>query len=432
MSAPLLDLAWRLALGAALAIFLGLAFEETYKREERTVPGASRPDHIIGVQSTPGGIRTFPTLALGGAMLYLIESHFAAAFIAGLLALALWLFGTARGGGEPTLMIPASSLIAYALGPIALTQPSWVAISVSVTAAMLLGARERLHGLIRFLPRDEVMTAAKFLILVGVILPLLPNRPLTALLPLTPYQVWLAVVAVCALSYMGYLIQKFAKFPNAALLPAILGGLYSSTATTIVLARRQRDAGGARSELAAGIVAATAIMYVRLGVVVALFNPRFALALAPALAGLFVVGAVIAGLEWRRAVRQGQGGGLDVSQTNPLQLQTAAVFAVLFVVISAVSAWAKAAFGSTGLYALAAVVGVTDIDPYVINIAQGGVAGLSLQTLAAAILIAASSNNVLKAAYTIGFGGWNIARRAAFLLLALAALGLGAAWFAAT
>jgi uncharacterized membrane protein (DUF4010 family) len=413
---PPLELAWRLALVVALSIFLGLAFEETYKREDRT---------------SPGGVRTFPILALCGAMLTLVEPHYALAFVGGLLALALWLYGAMQVSSKrepgPTLMIPASNLLAYALGPIGLTQHYWIVVAVPVVAALLLSARQRLHELTKQLPQDEILTAGKFLILVAVILPLVPNQPLTGIIPLTPYQVWLAVVAICALSYMSYLIQRYVPLRNAALLPAVLGGLYSSTATTIVLAKQHRDARGGHPELTAGIVAATAIMYVRLGIVVALFNPRFALALLPALAALFVAGAAITAFEWRRVPKRNMDADLGLATANPLQIMAAAIFAALFVIVSLVSAWAKTALGAAGLFAVAAAVGVTDIDPYVINIAQGGVAGLPLNTLCAAILIAASSNNILKAVYTVGFGGWTAARRASILLLVLAALGFGAA-----
>ena len=410
---PALELAWRLALVAALSIFLGLAFEETYKREDRT---------------SPGGVRTFPMLALCGAMLYLVEPHYALAFVGGLLVLALWLYGAMQAVAKrepgPTLMIPASNLLAYVLGPIGLTQHYWIVVAVPVIAALLLGGRQRLHELTRQLPQDEILTAGKFLILVGVILPLLPNQPLVSFVPLTPYQVWLAVVAICALSYMSYLIQKYVPFRNAALLPAVLGGLYSSTATTIVLAKQYRDTHGARPELTGGIVAATAIMYVRLGIVVALFNLPFALALLPALGALALLGAAISVFEWRRVPRQNLDAGLRIAATNPLQITAAAIFAALFVVISLVSAWAKSALGAAGLFAVAAAVGVADIDPYVINIAQGGVAGLTLNTLCAAILIASSSNNIVKAVYTAIFGG---PRRASVLLFVLAGLGLAAA-----
>jgi uncharacterized membrane protein (DUF4010 family) len=411
-----LELAGRLALAFGLAVFLGLAFEEVYKREDR---------------SSPGGVRTFPMFAVSGAMLYLIEPRHALAFIAGLFALALWLHAYLRnappGPNSTSLMIPVSNLLAYLIGPVALTQPPWMVVAVSVTAVVLLGTRERLHRLIEVVPQDELLTAGKFLILIGIILPLVPDQPITAATTLTPYHVWLAVVAVCTLSYMSYLLQKYVSAPNAALLPASLGGLYSSTATTVVLAKRQREIGLARSDLSAGIVAATAVMYVRLGVVIALFNLHLAWILAPALGALFAFGAGFALYEWRRMEGPQHAADLSVPATNPLQIPTAFIFASIFVVISVVTTWIRAAFGQTGVLIMAAVVGATDIDPFVINIAQGGVTDLSVTTLSTAILIAASSNNIAKAIYAVAFGGVKSSRRAAWMLIILAILGFAAA-----
>jgi uncharacterized membrane protein (DUF4010 family) len=411
-----LQLAARLALALGLALFVGLAFEEVYKREEH---------------SAPGGVRTFPMLTLAGAMLYLIEPRQAFAFIGGLLALAAWQYAYLRsapgGPGTTSLMIPVCNLIAYLIGPLALTQAPWVAVAASVTAVLLVGTREKLHRLVTVVPQDELLTAGKFLILVGIILPLVPNEPVTTAIPLTPYKVWLAVVAICTLSYLSYLLQTFAPARNATLLPAVLGGAYSSTATTIVLAKRQREAGTGRAELAAGIVAATAVMYLRLGVIIALFDARLAWALAPALAALFVFGVALAAYEWRRCRAQQSDANLQVPAVNPLQIPAAIAFAVIFVVISVLTEWTRTAFGQTGILVLAALVGITDIDPFVINIAQGGVSGLSAAVLSAAILIAASANNVAKASYALGFGGAQSSRRSASMLLALALAGFAAA-----
>ncbi len=404
-------LAGRLALALALAFFLGLAFEEIYKNEERSIPG---------------GIRSFAMLAVAGAMLTLVEPSHALAFIAGLLVVALWLYGYMRAvppsANTTSMMIPASNLLAYALGPIALTQPPWVPVAVTVAAVLLLSARERLHGLIDVVPRNELLTAGEFLILVGVILPLAPRQPVTSLTPLTPYGLWLAVVAVCTLSYVSYLLQRYLPARNMALLPAVLGGAYSSTATTVVLARRLNDGAAARADISAGIVAATAVMYLRLGLVIAIFDVRLALTLLPALLALAACGAGLAFHEWRRE------GGADLAMAprNPLQVSTALIFAVLLVVISIVTAWVRGAFGTGGILVLSALVGVTDIDPFVLNIAQGGVTGMSPALLAAAVLIAASSNNLAKAAYAIGFGG-KPGRRPALLLVLLAALGVAVA-----
>jgi uncharacterized membrane protein (DUF4010 family) len=411
-----LELAGRLALAFGLAVFLGLAFEEVYKRQE---------------PSSPGGVRTFPMLAVSGAMLYLIEPQHALAFIVGLFALALWLHAYLRNAllspNATSLMIPASNLLAYLIGPVALTQLPWIVVAVSVTAVILLGTRERFHRLIQLVPQDELLTAGKFLILVGIILPLVPNQPVTAVTPLTPYHVWLAVVAVCTLSYLSYLLHKYASARNAALLPAILGGVYSSTATTVTLAKRQREVGLARSDLAAGILAATAVMYVRLGVVIALFDVHLAWALAPALGTLFALGAAMASYEWRRIAERQDDVNLSVPAINPLQIPTAITFAVVFVVISVLTEGIRTMFGQTGILVLAVLVGVTDIDPFVINIAQGGVTGLSVTALSAAILIAASSNNIAKAIYALGFGGVESSRRPAFMLFVLAILGFTAA-----
>src|SRR5262245_12595606 len=139
-----LELAGRLALALALALFLGLAFEEIYKREERLIPG---------------GVRTFPLLALCGAMLYLIEPRHALAFIAGLMALAAWQYAYVCnppvGSPPPTLMIPVSNLVAYLIGPVALTQPPWVAVAASVGAVLLVGTREKLHRLASVVPQEK-------------------------------------------------------------------------------------------------------------------------------------------------------------------------------------------------------------------------------------------------------------------------------------
>ena len=206
----------------------------------------------------------------------------------------------------------------------------------------------------------------------------------------------------------------------------MLGGAYSSTATTVVLAKRLREAKQAPADISAGIVAATAIMYVRIGVVVALVDMHIALTLAPALVVLAAIGAALAIYEWRRPRARSTKTNLAVLPKNPLQIPAALIFAALIVVISVISAWVRGAFGESGILVLSAVVGATDIAPFVRNIAQGGIGGMSVASLCAAVLIAASSNNVAKAAYALGFGDM-AGRRPAVMLLALALLGLLAA-----
>lgn len=413
---PPIQLAERLALLLALAFFLGLAFEEVYKRDEPAVPG---------------GVRTFPLVALGGALLYLVEPHHALAYCVGLLALAAWIsiflrVDRSQPGTSRTLVIPATNLLVYALGPVALTEPVWVAIGATVAAVLLVGRREEMHGFARLVPPDEILTAGKFLILAGIILPLIPDIRLIPAAPLTPYRVWLAVVAISGLSYLTYLVQRYLPVKGGALFPALLGGAYSSTAATVVLAKRQRETAAPHAELSAGIVAATMVMYLRLTIVVALFSRPLAASLAPALALLFAAAGLLAWWEWRRAER-GNPADLAIPAANPLQLTTALVFAALFVAISLATVWVEKLFGRTGIFTLAAVVGASDIDPFVLNLAQGGAPGMSGSAVSAAILIAASANNLAKSGYAIGFGGLARTLRPALMLTVLAVLGFAAA-----
>jgi uncharacterized membrane protein (DUF4010 family) len=412
-----LDVAGRLGLAIAMAVFMGLAFEGVYKREQHT---------------SPGGIRTFPTLAMLGALLFLLDAKSLLPFVVGLAAVAIWLFAHIQRGidtdnDRSSLMIPIANLLAYTFGPAALTQPPWIVVAVAVTAVLLLEGRERLHRLVLQIAPVEVFTLGKFLILVGIVLPLVPNHPIISWTPITPFQVWLALVAISTLSYASYLLQRYLPMKTGALLPGILGGFYSSTATTVALARRQKMAAAASTDIAVGIIIATAVMYLRIDVVVALFNVSLARVLLPALMALFALGAALAWWQWTRRTPALATASADVPAENPLQLGTALTFAVLFVVIALASAWVSNSFGQRGVYALAGITGLTDINPFVLSLAQGGVDGMPLRALATASLIAVASNNIVNATYALLFGGVRACLRPALVLFGLGLAGLIAA-----
>jgi uncharacterized membrane protein (DUF4010 family) len=141
---------------------------------------------------------------------------------------------------------------------------------------------------------------------------------------------------------------------------------------------------------------------------------------------LFIAAGLLAWREWRRAERD-TAHDLAIPAANPLQLTTALVFAALFVAISLATVWVEQLFGQAGIFSLAAIVGASDIDPFVLNLAQGGAPGMGLSAIAAAILIAASANNLAKSAYAIGFGGLARTLRPALMLVFLAVLGFAAA-----
>ena len=407
-----------------LGFFFGLAFEEF---------------HAQGGQARPGGVRTFPLLALAGGLLYRLDPGRLLLLSVGLLVLGTWLtcyywqhVEEIDPEGRPNvgLVVPICNVLAYLLGPIALAEPPWMAIGVAVAAVLLLTARERLHGFARRIEIGEIITAGKFLILTGLVLPFLPDEPVTRLTEITPHQVWLAVLAVATVSYASYLLQRYVAPPGGGLWVAVLGGLYSSTATTVILAKRARAEPAMLRQAQTGIVLATSVMYVRMLIIVAVFDLPLARALAPTLLTLAVIGLVLGGVWYRVRAAPNPTPAAAVSPANPLELSAAFIFAALFVAISLASAWVRTEFGASGLFGLAAVVGFTDIDPFVLSIAAGGAAPLPEGAAAAAILIAASSNNLLKAAYAGAFAGMPAAAPAAALVL-LAVGGVGAAWWIA-
>src|SRR5579863_666208 len=170
----------RFLLLLGLGFFFGLAFEEF---------------HAQGGQARPGGVRSFPLLALAGALLYRLDQNRLLPLSVGLLVLGAWLtcyywrhVGETDPDGRPNvgLMVPICNVLAYLLGPITLAEPAWVAIGVVVAAVLLMTAREKLHGFARRIEVGEIVTAGKFLIIAGLVLPFLPNEPVTELTKITP------------------------------------------------------------------------------------------------------------------------------------------------------------------------------------------------------------------------------------------------------
>ncbi len=243
-----------------------------------------------------------------------------------------------------------------------------------------------------------------------VILPIVPDRELTRF-QINPFKTWLVVVAVSGVSYASYLIQKMVKTRGGVFVSALLGGIYSSTATTIVLAKQSKDK--ATANLFAGsILAASGMMYARLAILLMLFNASAALAM---------VGGVVG---WAVSRRTGARAEHHLpAETNPLQLKTAFLFALEFVTILVLTNFARSHLGSLGLYSLAVIMGAADVDPFIVGLAQSSSAA-PLKTTASAILMAASSNNLAKAVYAYYFADRLTGRRTCPLLVGFAILGL--------
>lgn len=358
-----------------------------------------------------GTTRTLTLVGATGYVLWLLDGATPRGlYLAGLAALVIWLgINLAQRDRQPepptgdssSALLPAIiALLAYALGPMVLTQPDWLVAAVLIVAILMLAEKPMIRRFSDAVPISEGVTLAKFLILAGLVLPLLPDTQIPGLVDITYAKVWLAVVVISAISYLGYLAHTY-FFPRAGtLLTGALGGVYSSTAATVVLARQARTDTAVAAQAPAAVTLATAMMYVRLWIVIVALGHwaeaiRLALPFGLLLAGTLAVTYWL----WRRAPAATPATkAARLGPSNPLDLPVAFLFAALFVLFAAITVFVTQHFGAGGLRVLSFMVGLTGIDPFVLALLAGHF-DVTEANIISAILIATASNNLLKAGY---------------------------------
>ena len=403
--------------GAEIALVLFLSFLIGLEREEQK--GASSEYRF-------GGVRTFPLLGLLGYSLSLVsEGSFVLAAV-GLAVVGAFLWQSYRYKLEHETLAGVttelSGLVTYVIGVLVSREQFWVATAVAVIGVGLLKLKAALERFAKRVPSDEILTFIKFLLLSAVILPIVPNQSYGTF-GFNPFRVWLVVVAVSSISYASYLLQMWAKGLGGVLVSAMLGGAYSSTVTTVVLARRARDQ--SRPHLYSGaMLVASGVMYLRLLALLGLFNRQLLHRLGLPFLLLSAVG-VAGGYLWTRRPDKG---GPETEQPllpkNPLELGAAFLFAAFFVAMLFITHFALLHLGRAGLYALAAMMGVTDVDPFILSLAEFSSTFTSPTLAGGAIVIAAASNNLVKGIYAYSFGDTKTGRQGLILLALLALLGL--------
>ena len=378
-----------------------------------------------------GGVRTFPLIGLigygvavvSGGDLLLQAAGFA--IVAGFLLLAYWHKLSSSGySGVTTEM---SGLATYLIGTLVYHQAFWIATTLTVASILLLEMKTRLESLARRMDTSDLLTLAKFLLLAAVILPLLPDQPFGPF-RINPFETWLVVVAVSGVSYGSYVLQRLLRGRGGIVLAALLGGAYSSTVTTIVIARRA--AADDRPQLSAGAtLMASGMMYLRLAGLLALFNRSLMSRLAVPFLALAAL-ALAGGWLWtRRPDSSTAAPAAGFAAKNPLEVGTALLFATLFVAMLIATALAVRYLGDLGVYSLAGIMGVTDVDPFIMGLTQSSPVPTPPPVAAGAILIAAASNNVIKGIYAYAWSSRRAGIESLGLLLALGALGLLPLWW---
>ncbi|SFV89897.1 Glutamate synthase [NADPH] large chain [hydrothermal vent metagenome] len=360
-----------------------------------------------------GTARTYSFVGILGYIFYRLEPVYFSLYIVVLVMLSglFWVFYKEKvSQGRSSILPYVVMLCVYAFGPLTERFALWMPSLLFVLIIFLLNAKQTLQRWDEGIRMSEFETLGKMVLLSAVILPLLPNTNTIPYLPISPFKIWLAVVVISGISYGGYLVQKYLFPSKGYFLTGIFGGTYSSTATTVVLARKAKT-GMDNPIIDAAIIAATSMMYLRLLVVAAVFNFAVAKSLLFPFLVLAGVGMIIALFFMKRGKNKPKAS--DFVDKNPLELGTAFLFASLFVLMMLVTHFVIGHYGNSGLQILSFVVGFTDIDPFILSLLTGKYT-VTYTELVMAIMIAAGSNNLLKALYALWFGGLKGGGRSAF------------------
>lgn len=390
--------------------------------------GLEREEHKATVDKYVfGGIRTYPLLGLLGYALALVSGpqHVPLAVGFGVAASFLLLSyqHKLQSGGPVGVTTELSGLTTYIVGALVSLDHFWIAGTLGILSVLLLELKTFLEGLSARIPAQEIFTFTKFLFLTVVILPIVPDDNLGPY-KINLFKTWLIVVAVSAISYGSYLLQLFTKGKGGMILSALLGGAYSSTVATVVLAKRSKDTQGASHIFAGSILMASGIMYLRLVGLIAIFNFALLTRIATPLVTFAVIGLAGGWLWTRRPDKKPMEIKKEYVPRNPLELWVAFLFGGIFVAMLVLTSWAVVHLGQKGVFGLAAVMGVSDVDPFVLSLTQSAGALTSLTLAGAGILIATASNNALKACYALAFGSRRTGIESFGLLFGFGLLGL--------
>ena len=358
-----------------------------------------------------GTDRTFTFIGILGYLLYILDPVDYRLFMGGgavlgvLLALNYYVKQAQfHVFGVTTIVI---ALITYCIAPIVATQPSWFYVMVIVTVLLFTELKHTFTELAQRMKNDEMITLAKFLAISGIILPMLPNENLIPDVNLTPYGIWLATVVVSGISYLSYLLKRYVFRESGILVSGIVGGLYSSTATISVLARKSRKASPQEApEYVAAMLLAVSMMFLRFLILIGIFSVATLTVIYPY---LLIMSAVSAGAAWflhSKWKRPAVSGATDEDEdgSNPLEFKVALIFAVLFVVFTIATHYTLIYAGKGGLTLLSFVSGFSDITPFILNLLQG-TGSVPVSLITACSMQAIVSNIAVNMCYALCFSG---------------------------
>jgi uncharacterized membrane protein (DUF4010 family) len=382
--------------------------------------------------SAKAGLRTFALTALFGVLV----SHIAELtdspwmIVAGLVLTGSMIVAAyarqAPGDGDPGTTTVSALLICYGLGVLCWLNELQLAAMLGISATVLLYFKAELRGISQTLTRRDLISILQFAVLSLIVLPLLPNQGYGPYGAINPHQIWWMVVLISGLSLAGYAALRIAGPRQGAILVGLLGGLVSSTATTLTFSRHGRQNEALARLAIIVIVLANLVVLVRLAILAALLAPDVLSVLAPILLGGLTTGIVAAAYGLRTLKPSGEAPELTLA--NPTEIRTALTFGLIYAAVLLASAWLSDYAGAKGLYAVATVAGLTDVDAITLSTLRLHALGhIAPSQVANAIAIAFLANVAFKSGLVLLIGGWQMGKHAIAGMGAMA-FGLGMAW----
>lgn len=393
---------------------------------------------LIGLQrertsDRMGGIRTFPLIALFGALTADLSRNPGMGWLmlTGLIAMTvLILLGNLdrlRGNDDHTgITTEVSALLVYLLGAFLVLGDKTIAVMIGGTIAVLLHFKPGMHAFVKKLSDKDLRSIMQFAVLSLIILPILPNRTFGPYDVLNPFAIWLLVVLIVGIGLGGYAVYKIVGARAGTLVSGLIGGLISSTATTVTYARLARTQQKAAPLAALVILIASTSMFIRMFVEIAVVAPRQFAAFLPPLALLFAISLCVCGFAFIRIQHREN---TMPEPGNPAELKPALIFGALYALILLAIAASKEYFGNRGIYVVALISGFTDVDAITLSSANLANAGaMPIDTAWRAMVIASLANLAFKVGAAGFLGGLPLLRGVLALFSIPFVAGLAVLW----
>ncbi|KQX38166.1 hypothetical protein ASD04_11110 [Devosia sp. Root436] len=405
-------------LGVSLAIGLLVGLERGWSQREEEDHQRAAGFRTFALSGLLGGVAGLVSLSAGGVVLGLVFVAYAAAFAA-----FHWLEATTDSNLSATSVI--AGLLTFLLGALAVLGDVGVSAAAAVAAATLLAFREQMHRWVANLTWAEISSVLILLAMTFLLLPLLPDRTIDPWKAINPHEVWLLTILIAGISFVGYVAMKVFGNRMGILLAAAVGGLASSTATTLALSRVGRDHSKSSRLLAAGILLAGVVMMARVTGIALLLN-------APLVAGIILpiasAGAVLGLSALLLAVGPSDPTSPLMTASNPLAIGTALKLGAVIGAVMLAVGYLRSVLGSAGVLIVAAISGMVDADAVTLSMARLGGDAVDLQTAGQAIMVGVAVNTLVRAGISLVLGGWRLGLMVAAGSLTALATGLVVAW----